>query len=156
MPTGGPAAHAEQMVAEIPLIDLDRPPPATEDESVVRSRPALLLTVLITVLLALAGSVPARPGLTPVLALDEPVTAAELSAGSLFLATPAEVRRYDLPAGARQWARRFDDPVQNLWIDQSSGILLVLSGGGRQLLTALEAATGRLLWAMDSVDTVTI
>ncbi|MCU7725271.1 PQQ-like beta-propeller repeat protein [Actinoplanes sp. KI2] len=144
------------MVAEIPLIDLDRPPPAPADEAVVRSRPALLLTMLITVLLALAGSVPSRPGLTRVLAVDEPLTAAELAAGSLFLATPAEVRRYALPAGAREWSRRFDDQVQNLWIDPAGGILLVLSGGGEQLLTALDAATGRLLWAMNSVDTVMI
>jgi outer membrane protein assembly factor BamB len=156
MPTGGPAVHAERMVAETPLIDLDRPPPAPpEDEAFVRSRPALLLTVLIAALLALGGSVPARPGLTPVLAVDEPVTSAELAAGSLFLATPVEVRRYALPAGTRQWGRRFVDPVQNLWIDQDSGILLVLSGG-EQRLTALEAATGRPLWAIDSVDTVVI
>src|SRR4051812_20775787 len=130
MPTGGPAAHAEQMVAEIPLIDLDRPPPATEDESVVRSRPALLLTVLITVLLALGGSVPARPGLTPVLALDEPVTAAELGAGSLFLATPVEVRRYDLPAGDRQWSRRFAPAVHAPGVHPGRGVPLGPSGGG--------------------------
>src|SRR5690349_7041135 len=78
--------HAEPMVAESPLIDLDRPSPAARDgDAVVRSRPALALIVLVTVLLAVGGSAPARPGLTPVLALDEPVTAAELSAGSLFL-----------------------------------------------------------------------
>src|SRR4051812_42684825 len=149
--------HAEPMVAETPLIDLDRPsPPPRGDDTIVRSRPALLLIVLVAVVLALGGSVPARPGLTPVLALDEPVAAAELSAGSLFLATPTEVRRYALPAGARQWSRPFDLNVQALWIDPGSGILLVLSTGGEQRLTALDAATGRLLWAEDSVDTVVI
>jgi hypothetical protein len=145
------------MAAETPLIDLDRlSPEPPGDDSVVRSRPALLLIVLITVLLALGGSVPARPGLTPVLALDEPVTAAELSAGSLFLGTPGEVRRYALPAGARQWSRRFDLAVQALWIDPASGVLLVLSAGGEQRLTALAAATGRPLWTQDSADTVVI
>ena len=145
------------MVAETPMIDLDRPSPAPrDDDAIVRSRPALLVTMLVAVLLALGGSAPARPGLTPVLALAEPVTAAELSAGSLFLATPTEVRRYTLPAGVRQWTRPFDLTVQELWVDPSSGILLVLSGGGNERLTALEAATGRLLWAEESVDTVVV
>jgi len=145
------------MAAETPLIDLDRPSPEPPDDgAVVRSRPALLLIVLVTVLLAVGGSAPARPGLTPVLALDEPVTAAELSGGSLFLAAPDEVRRYALPSGARQWSRRFDLAVQALWIDPASGVLLVLAAGGEERLTALEAATGRPLWTEESAGTMVI
>ena len=145
------------MAAETPLIDLDRPSPEPPDDgTVVRSRPALLLIVLVTVLLAVGGSAPARPGLTSVLALDEPVTAAELSGGSLFLAAPDEVRRYALPSGARQWSRRFDLAVQALWIDPASGVLLVLAAGGEERLTALEAATGRPLWTEESAGTMVI
>jgi hypothetical protein len=146
--------HAERVAGETPLIDLDRASPEPPgDDSIVRSRPALLAIVLVAALLALGGSVPARPGLTPVLALDEP---AELSAGSLFLGTPTEVRRYALPAGVRQWSRRFDLTVEDLWIDSGSGVLLVLSDGGEQRLTALEAATGRPLWSEVSADTVVV
>jgi outer membrane protein assembly factor BamB len=145
------------MVAAVPLIDLDRPPPApAETTAVVRSRPALLLTVLVTALLALGSSVAVTPGLTPVLAVADPVSSAELGAGSLFLSTPAEVRRYDLPGGAQRWTRTFDQAVQNLWVDDANGMVLVLSGGGDQRLTALDSGSGRPLWADESEDTVVI
>lgn len=145
------------MVAEASLIDLDRPPPAPrEPRASIRSRPALLLTVLTTTLVALSGSVAPRPGLTPVLSVAEPVTSAQLAAGSLFLSTPADVRRYDLPAESPRWTRQFDQDVQTLWTDNADQIVLVQSGGALQRLTALDATTGRLLWAHESADTAVL
>jgi outer membrane protein assembly factor BamB len=145
------------MTAGVPLIDLDRPPPApVETPRAVRSRPWLVSAVVAAVLFTLGAAVPARPGVTPVLSVAEAVTSAELGAGSLFVSTHEDVRRYDLPAGTRSWTTRFDRDVQNLWIDDAAGVVLVLSGDGDQRLTALEAGSGRKLWSEDSTDTVVI
>jgi outer membrane protein assembly factor BamB len=145
------------MVAEVPLIDLDRPPSAADEtRAAVRSRPAWSLLVLITALLALGGSVAPPPGLTPVLSVAEPVTSVQLGGGSLFLSTPELVRRYDLPAGKTRWTRPIDQAVQNLWTDDRHEIVLVLSGGGEQQLTALDAGSGRQLWFQESTDTAVL
>jgi outer membrane protein assembly factor BamB len=145
------------MVSAEPLIDLDRRPPApVETPAPARSQPWLLVAVVAMVLLTMAGAVPVRPALTSVLSVADPVTSATLGAGSLFVSTPTEVRRYALPAGTRSWTREFDLNVQNLWIDEATGVLLVLAGGGDQRLTALDAGSGRPLWSEDSDDTVVI
>jgi outer membrane protein assembly factor BamB len=141
------------MVAALPLIDLDRPPPA-EPPSRPPVRPALLVA-LIAVLLTLGGAAPPRPGLTPVLTVAGPVTAFELAAGSFFLATTTEVRGYDLPPGAPRWTRAFDRNVQVLRHDGTTGVLLTVSGL-RPRLTALDARTGRELWIDDAPGTVVI
>jgi outer membrane protein assembly factor BamB len=154
MPTRALAVHAERMVAEVPLIDLDRPPPAgAEIRAAERSRPVRLLAVLVIALLTLGGSVVPPPGLTPVLSVSEPVTSLQLGAGSLFLSTPTFVRRYDLPAGRTRWTRPFDRAVQTLWTDGADRTVLVLSGSEQQWLTALDATTGRQLWSQESPDT---
>jgi len=145
------------MVAGVPLIDLDRPAPLPAAGSArARGHPALLLVALAAVLLALGGAAPAPRGLTHVLSLDEPVTSAELGAGSLFLATPTEVRRYDLPAGTRAWTTGSDRDVQNLWVDEPAGVVLVLAGDGDDRLTALDAGSGRPLWSRPARDTLVI
>jgi outer membrane protein assembly factor BamB len=145
------------MTAGVPLIDLDRPAPAPDPESArTRTRPALLLLALVTVLLTLGGAAPAQAGLTPVLSVDEPVTAAKLGAAALFLSTPAEVRRYELPAGTRGWTRDFGRDVQNLWVDDPAGVVLVLSGTADFWLTALDASSGRDLWTHPADDTLVI
>ncbi|MFI5890884.1 PQQ-binding-like beta-propeller repeat protein [Actinoplanes sp. NPDC051513] len=157
MPTQALAVHAERMVAEVPLIDLDRPSPTAEETgAAARSRPARLLAVLVTALLALGGSVVPPPGLTPVLSVSEPVTAVQLGAGSLFLSTPALVRRYDLPTGDTRWTRTFDEAVQTLWTGDADRIVLVLSGAEQQRLTALDADSGRQLWFAVSADTAVL
>lgn len=149
--------HAERMVADAPLIDLDRPAPAPAARSAsLRARPFALVAVVLAAFLTLGGAVAPHPGLTPVLSVGDPVASAELGAGSLFLATPAEVRRYDLPDGTRRWTREFDRNVQNVWPDDGSGVVLVLAGDGDSELTALESATGRPLWAEAADDTVVI
>ncbi|GAA0532362.1 hypothetical protein GCM10010172_11410 [Paractinoplanes ferrugineus] len=145
------------MAAGAPLIDLDRPAPAPDPESArVRTRPVLLLLALVAVLVTVGGAAPARSGLTPVLAVDEPVTSAKLGAGSLFLATPAEVRRYELPAGTRGWTRDFGQDVQNLWVDDAAGVVLVLTRAAGFRLTALDATAGRELWTRPADDTLVI
>ncbi|GIM89329.1 hypothetical protein Ato02nite_011220 [Paractinoplanes toevensis] len=111
---------------------------------------------LVAVLLALGGAAPARRGLTPVLSVDEPVTSAELGAGSLFLATPKEVRRYALPAGTRDWTTPSELSVQNLWVDEVAGVVLVLAAGDGDSLTALDARSGRELWTRPAGDTLVI
>jgi putative pyrroloquinoline-quinone binding quinoprotein len=145
------------MVAGVPLIDLDRPWPAPDPGSArERTRPALLLVALVAVLLALGGAAPVRRGLTPVLSVDEPITSAALGAGSLFLATPKEVRRYALPAGTRDWTAPSDLSVQNLWVDEEAGVVLVLATGDGDSLTALDARSGRRLWSRPAGDTLVI
>ncbi len=89
------------------------------------------------------------------LTLDEPVTSVQLGAGSFFLATPTEVRRYDLPAGAPRWLRSFDLGVQDLRLDESGGTLLVVSSHAPRL-TALDAGSGRVLWAEGGAETVVV
>ncbi|GIF19133.1 hypothetical protein Ate02nite_18630 [Paractinoplanes tereljensis] len=147
------------MAAGVPLIDLDRPLPVPDPGSArTRMRSALLLVALVAILLALGGAAPARHGLTSVLTVDEPVTSAELGAGSLFLATPKEVRRYALPAGTRVWTTSSEVSVQNLWVDEDAGVVLVLASGDGDgdSLTALDAGTGRQLWSRPATDTLVI
>jgi outer membrane protein assembly factor BamB len=143
------------MVAGFALIDLDRPAPMRDEvPSLVRTRPALLV-VLLAALLALGGAAPEPAGLTPVLMLDEPVTAVQLGARSFYLGTPTEIRRYDLPGGAPRWVRSFDPGVLDLRLDESAGILLVVSSREPRI-TTLDAGSGRVLWSEDAGETIVV
>jgi outer membrane protein assembly factor BamB len=143
------------MVAGVPLIDLDRPAPApAEPPAAVRSRP-VALAVLVAALLTLGGAAPAPPGLTPVLSLAESYTAFRPDAGSFFLATRTHVRRHELTRGAVRWQVPFDRLAQDLRLDESAGVLLVMSGRGPRM-TALDAATGRQLWTAEAPDTLVV
>ncbi|WP_433301272.1 PQQ-binding-like beta-propeller repeat protein [Actinoplanes sp. CA-030573] len=143
------------MVAGVPLIDLDRAPPAPVEAPPAGRRPWLLFAVIAAVLFTLSAAVPARPGLSLVLSVADPVTSVQLGAASFFLSTSTDVRRYALPAGTESWRREFDRDVQNLWADLDAGVVLVLAGGGQQL-TALDAASGEPLWSAESPDTLVI
>jgi outer membrane protein assembly factor BamB len=144
------------MAAEIPLIDLDRPPPPPAEAAVrFGTRPILLVAALIAALLTLGGAAPAPPGLTPVLTLAAPIATFELTAGSLFAATSSEVRRYDLPSGKPAWRREFDRMPMSLRYDAGAGVLLALSTLNPRL-TGLDAATGEVLWSTGADDTLVI
>jgi outer membrane protein assembly factor BamB len=149
------AVHAEPVVNGVVLIDLDRPPPApVEPPPRVRPRPAFLVAVL-ALLLVLGGGAAPVPGLTPVLSVAEPVTAFQLAAGSVFLATTSEVRRYDLPGGQARWRREYDRNVQGMRFDESTGTLLMISSPG-PLLTAVDGRTGEVLWTSDAPGTAVV
>lgn len=141
------------MVAGVPLIDLDRPAPA--EVLPARTRPALVLVVLLAALLTLGGAGPRARGLTAVLVLDEPVTSIQLGAGSFFVGTPTEVRRYDLPGGAPRWVRSFGLGVLELRLDRSADTLLVVSSHEPRII-ALDAGSGRVLWSEDGGETIVV
>lgn len=145
------------MTPGVPVIDLDRPAPDRNPASARgRAGPARALLVLVAVLVTLGGAAPPRAGLTPVLSVDESVTSVRVAAGSLFLSTPAEVRRYELPAGTRRWTRTLGRDVQNLWVDDAAGVVLALTGAADFWLTALDADSGRDLWTRPADDTLVI
>ncbi|GIE95790.1 outer membrane protein assembly factor BamB family protein [Paractinoplanes rishiriensis] len=143
------------MVNGVVLIDLDRPPPApVERPPRARLRPAYLVMVL-ALLLVLGGAAAPMPGLTPVLSVAEPVTAFQLAAGSVFLATNTEVRRYDLPGGQTRWRREYHRNVQGMRFDGSTGTLLMISSPG-PVLTAVDAGSGAELWSSDAPGTAVV
>jgi len=147
------------MLAEVPLIDLDRPPPPAPGRPSLAARPFLLVATLFAVLLTLGGAMPVPPGLTPVLTVNAPATTFELAAGVFFLATRSEVRRYDLPSGTTRWRHGFDQMPMSLRYNADAGVLLSLSNVNPALspgLTALDAATGRQLWSAEARDTLVI
>jgi PQQ-like domain len=135
------------------IIDLDRMPPATAERTRRRparhARPVPVVLLLVALLLLLGGGAPpappAPPGLVSVLTLTDPVVTSQLAAGSLFLATPDEVRRYDLATGSLRWRHPSRQNVQDVRFDPVAGVVLMFSGQ-RPWITALDAADGRVRW----------
>src|SRR3954452_1464211 len=144
------------MAAGVPLIDLDRtPPPAVTAPERPRTRLFPLLAALVAALLTLSGAVAVSPGLTPVLTADPGIVAFELGTGLFFTADIRAVRGYDLPGGAARWTHTFTRDVRDLRYDDDAHVLLVFFGGDPGP-TALDAGSGRALWADGSPDTLMI
>jgi putative pyrroloquinoline-quinone binding quinoprotein len=137
------------------MIDLDRPAaaPVTSRRRRRVLRPAVL-ALLAATMLALGGAAPVRAGLAPVLRLPAPVVTVRLAAGSLFVAHPTGVRRYDLAGGKLRWTRDLDQNVQDVQIASDAGVVLAMSSH-EPALTALDATTGEVLWRGGSpIDTL--
>ncbi|GLY97332.1 hypothetical protein Acsp02_45860 [Actinoplanes sp. NBRC 103695] len=156
-------------MAGIPLIDLDTAPPPERVRSPVGGlrqfapRPLLAVILAVLVLAGLAASTAPRPLLRQVLAAGGTAAAAfELGRDTLYTAhygsnpnSESAVRRYDLLTGHEVWAVALPQGVQNLVIDDASGVLMARSGTDPRI-SFLDAATGRVLWTSNEVNTAAI
>jgi outer membrane protein assembly factor BamB len=144
------------MTAGVPLIDLDRtPPPAATEPAGPRVRPLMLLALVAAVLFTLGGDVAVSPGLTPVLTADPGIVAFELGTGFFFTAEIRTVRGFGLPGGAPRWTHAFAQDLQYLAYDDDAHVLLAFSGRDPRP-TALDAASGRALWADETPDMLVV
>lgn len=153
-----------------PLIDLDALSPSTRVRSPAGGlrryapRPLLAVILAVLVLAGLTASGSPRPRLREVLAAGGTAAAAfELGRDTLYTAhygvnnpnSESAVRRYDLLSGREAWAVALPQGVQNLVIDDASGVLMARSGADPRI-SFLDAATGRVLWTSNEVNTAAI
>ena len=149
-------------MAGVPIIDLDTSPPEVASEDGRRPavpRAALLLALLALIMAGLGAAVPPAPGLTEVLvAGGTPAAAFELGANALYTAqyglnnpnSESAVRRFDLTTGTEVWATALAQGVQNLMVSDAAGVLMARNDVA---ISFLDAATGKLLWSIRSVNT---
>lgn len=153
-------------MAGVAVIDLDAEPPRASERSGAagshRSLIALLLAALL--LAALTADGPAPRALREVLTAGGSAAAAfELGRDTLYTAhyginnpnSESAVRRYDLTAGREVWAAALTQGVQNLVVSDAAGVLMARSGSDPRI-SFLDAATGKVLWTHEEVNSAAI
>ena len=156
-----------RVTADAPLIDLDvAPARAAGDRPGRRPRlaPGRSLLVAAVALLSLAVLGPAAPPAPPMrLVLSAGGTAAAaftLGAEALYTASygltnpnsESGIRRFDLGDGSLRWATSLPQNVQNLVVEDRTGVLMARSGGDPRI-TFLDNRTGAVLWRSEQANT---
>ena len=155
------------MTADAPLIDLDAPPPRPDGARPAgrpRLPPVRSLLVAAVALLALAVLGPAAPPAPPMrLVLSAggtPAAAFTLGPGALYTASygptnpnsESGVRRFELGDGSLTWAASLPQNVQNLVVEDRTGVLMARSGSDPRI-TFLDSRTGAVLWRSEQANT---